>query len=208
MLNQVQHDKSNVIASGARQSGAAFTLAEVLITLVIVGVIAAVTIPTLLSKYQDFALATQRKKAYSEFLNIYSLALKNDEFVTEMRSYNDVVTNFKVLQEKLKVVKSCNNSLEEGCWTDTCMSEEICIGTTAAMNNQAKSVGFIDTAGRQWVHYKPEHALEILVDVNGDKGPNRYGKDRIVIIAFKDFGVYGQSNGSSLLEKPTVRFVE
>ena len=44
---------------------AAFTLAEVLITIGIIGVVAALTIPTLISNYQQFVLNVQFKKTYS-----------------------------------------------------------------------------------------------------------------------------------------------
>ena len=43
----------------------AFTLAEVLITLTIIGVIAALTIPNLLQKHQEQETVTRLKKAYS-----------------------------------------------------------------------------------------------------------------------------------------------
>jgi prepilin-type N-terminal cleavage/methylation domain-containing protein len=43
----------------------AFTLAEVLISLVIIGVIAAITVPTLMQKYQEQALKSALKKNYS-----------------------------------------------------------------------------------------------------------------------------------------------
>ncbi|MBR6164001.1 type II secretion system protein [bacterium] len=41
----------------------AFTLAEVLITLVIIGVIAAITVPTLITKYQKEQTVTRLKKS-------------------------------------------------------------------------------------------------------------------------------------------------
>lgn len=44
-----------------------FTLAEVLITLMIIGVIAVITIPPLVSAYQKNVYATQLKKFYTEF---------------------------------------------------------------------------------------------------------------------------------------------
>lgn len=43
----------------------AFTLAEVLITLGIIGVVAAMTIPTLLAKYQEKQTVTKLKQTYS-----------------------------------------------------------------------------------------------------------------------------------------------
>ena len=47
----------------------AFTLAEVLITLTIIGVIAALTIPNLMKKYENHVHLTQLKNWYSEFSN-------------------------------------------------------------------------------------------------------------------------------------------
>ncbi len=43
-----------------------FTLAEVLIVLAVIGVIAALTIPTLMTKWREQATVTQVKKAYSD----------------------------------------------------------------------------------------------------------------------------------------------
>ena len=47
----------------------AFTLAEVLITLTIIGVIAAITIPNLMQKYTKHQYVVGLKKAYSELSN-------------------------------------------------------------------------------------------------------------------------------------------
>ena len=43
----------------------AFTLAEVLITLAVIGVVSVLTIPNIISNYQNKVLATQLKKAYA-----------------------------------------------------------------------------------------------------------------------------------------------
>ena len=48
----------------------AFTLAEVLITLGIIGVVAAITMPTIVAKAQDKVLTTQFKKAYNITSNL------------------------------------------------------------------------------------------------------------------------------------------
>ena len=58
----------------ARRS-VAFTLAEVLITLAIIGVVAAMTIPTLISKYQERVTVTKVKKFYSDFSQAYQMAV-------------------------------------------------------------------------------------------------------------------------------------
>ena len=47
----------------------AFTLAEVLITLSIIGVVAAMTLPALISKYNEFVTINQLKQVYSQLSN-------------------------------------------------------------------------------------------------------------------------------------------
>ena len=58
---------SNLVSS----KKAAFTLAEVLITLGIIGIVAAMTIPTLISKYQEKTYITKLKRAYSMLAQAY-----------------------------------------------------------------------------------------------------------------------------------------
>lgn len=57
-----------------RQIQKAFTLAEVLITLVIIGIVAALTIPTLISNYQERQTVTKLIKSFSVINNAYALA--------------------------------------------------------------------------------------------------------------------------------------
>ena len=68
----------------------AFTLAEVLITLGIIGIVAAMTIPTLMSKIQEKRYTTQYKKIFSE-LNQTMKMLENDESspITMCKSFDD-----------------------------------------------------------------------------------------------------------------------
>ena len=51
-----------------------FTLAEVLITLGIIGIVSAMTIPTLISKYQEMVFTAQFKKAYATINEAFRLA--------------------------------------------------------------------------------------------------------------------------------------
>lgn len=52
----------------------AFTMAEVLITLGIIGIVAAMTLPSLMTKFQDKELITRAKKAFSNISNAVRLA--------------------------------------------------------------------------------------------------------------------------------------
>ena len=68
MLKQVQHDiKPHAIhfTHDTHSKKAAFTLAEVLIALGIIGVVAAMTIPTLIQKTTNLIVETKLKKIYS-----------------------------------------------------------------------------------------------------------------------------------------------
>ena len=62
---------------------AAFTLAEVLITLGIIGVVAAMTIPTLVAKYKEKELITKTKKAYSVIQNAVLLAKSKNDIIDD-----------------------------------------------------------------------------------------------------------------------------
>lgn len=69
-----------------------FTLAETLITLGIIGVVAALTIPTLISKYQEKVLVNLAKKNYSIVMN--ALNMYNTD--------NDSLGNYSTLMDYSK----------------------------------------------------------------------------------------------------------
>ena len=79
-MNEVKFRNSKVILlrkSEEFKKKAAFTLAEILITLGIIGVVAAITIPMLTKTYQTKVRDIQFKKMYST-LNQALLALQGD----------------------------------------------------------------------------------------------------------------------------------
>ena len=66
---------------------AAFTLAEVLITLGIIGVVAAMTIPTLIANYQEKVTITRLKEAYSMLSQAYQFAVNENGSPVAMANY-------------------------------------------------------------------------------------------------------------------------
>ena len=62
---------------------AAFTLAEVLITLGIIGVVAAMTLPSLIQNYHEKQRVTQLKKAYSVMQNAFLMAQEEYGDITD-----------------------------------------------------------------------------------------------------------------------------
>ena len=106
----------------------AFTLAEVLVTLGIIGVVAAMTMPVLIGKYQHFVLVNRAKKAYSILYQAYYKTLADLEFSNTCfydaagagtqpgsSSYSDCTVFREQLLKNLKVIKYCQKGYEEGC---------------------------------------------------------------------------------------------
>lgn len=67
----------------------AFTLAKVLITLGIIGVVAAITMPTLLTNLQNKKLESQFKEGYSSLARAVRIATNdNESFVDKTQGFN------------------------------------------------------------------------------------------------------------------------
>ena len=79
-LTPLQTDQNNVIMNNKFSKPEVnmkkgFTLAEVLITLGIIGVVAAMTLPTLVQNYKEQETVTRVKKFYSVFSQAYAMAV-------------------------------------------------------------------------------------------------------------------------------------
>ena len=85
----------------------AFTLAEVLITLAIIGVVAAMTIPTLISNYKKHEVETKLVKFYSVINEAVKLSeIDNGEMVHWDRFMDQEAFYHKYLEKYLKVAKA------------------------------------------------------------------------------------------------------
>lgn len=83
-----------------REHKKAFTLAEVLITLGIIGVVAAITIPGLITKYQKLATVVKLKKVYSQ-LNQVMLSINDDPGLDVISGSPSVIIFSLIMQEHL-----------------------------------------------------------------------------------------------------------
>ena len=86
---------------------AAFTLAEVLITLGIIGVVAAMTLPTVIAKYQHKALETAFKKTYSSIMQ--AMVFAEPDLISDITGGGVVGGNsefYTKLWERYNVVKN------------------------------------------------------------------------------------------------------
>lgn len=160
----------------------AFTLAEVLIVLGIVGIVAEMALPQLMQNVQDQAFKAAYKQAYAD-LSIAFRQPMQERTVPFMAVWYDpdsLQINWQILENALKVSKDCTNNVR--FYTpDTAINNCWILGDR--INSQAPygpgwySQAFIDAAGRSWASYAWNVNI-FFVDTNGFKGPNKFGKDR------------------------------
>lgn len=90
-----------------------------LITLGIIGVVAAMTLPSLITKTKEKEAVSQLKKVHSTLENAYRLAQNEHSEITNWFSENNTAVNseifYKNLKPYLKVMKECG--FERGCLT-------------------------------------------------------------------------------------------
>ena len=92
----------------------AFTLAEVLITLGIIGVVSAITIPTLIKKYQTEAWDTSAKV----FNQNLTEALKIMNTQQTLLGHNNTESFVAELSKHIKIVKICANNQLLDCFSE------------------------------------------------------------------------------------------
>lgn len=95
-----------------RYSRKAFTLAEVLVTLGIIGIVAALTLPQLVSSYRDKANYTKYQTESSKFAQAVNKIYASDG-LDNLEGTEDFV---KELQKHLAVAKVCKNSELSKCF--------------------------------------------------------------------------------------------
>lgn len=186
------------------KSKLAFTLAEVLITLGIIGIVAALTIPTLMNRTQNAEFITQMKKDYSVLSSAYT-SIKADnggEFVNALSSCtdNDHLCLKNIFKTKLQVNRECQSPNSGDCFPS--MSEikrldgssandyylNLETGTETVLNDGSALIFYLDSATCKST-ISPSHNNRcgwITVDVNGLKKPNTWGKDLYTFIIFSD----------------------
>lgn len=161
-----------------------FTLAEVLITLGIIGVVAALTIPVLLQKYEEKVTVTKVKKMYSILSNAYELAKIEYGDISQWGVSSEPKKAALDIREKfekyLKYTKLCDNTndLKECGVADVIYKndDKAVDVISPSIKNNFLSVGMLLADGSSlWYHYSGRGV--IYYDVNGLKNPNSFGRD-------------------------------
>ncbi len=164
----------------------AFTLAEVLITLGIIGVVAAMTIPTLQAKIQEKRYTTQYKKIFSE-LNQAMLLLQEDESLpSTLCRANDSECFRDKIASKLKVSHVCDGTVPNKCQETSEFLDKKSNGSS--MFDPNSELPSLVTLSGYTVKFKLEDCStgvcgKVFVDTNGLSLPNVVGKDEFYLIA-------------------------
>lgn len=161
--------------SFTRVKKAAFTLAEVLITLGIIGVVAAMTMPVLISNHQKRVYVTQLKKAASTLENALRM-MAVSEGVAELR-YTECGSSptkqflnpepcLQNIEKQMKVLKQTSGCRED--WCDISNHKQGALAPHMRTTVLTDGTAFVYTCS----------IADIWVDINGiKKGPNESGKD-------------------------------
>ena len=177
---------------------AAFTLAEVLITLAVIGIVAVLTIPNLMQNNNQKAWDTAAD-VFNKRLEVAARVMNTQETLAGYSNTKDFVTELK---KHIKITRICDNDELTKCFPEKVFwgaeQEEIDVEKDI---KSAKNMGQDDwgteVIGAQFANgidaliaYDPNctqdpynnqiqasNCMAILYDVSAKKNPNSYGKD-------------------------------
>lgn len=165
----------------------AFTLAEILIVIGIIGIVARMTIPTLLKQTNERATISMLKKSYANLSNAYKLAVQDEGTPENWGSILSPLVPF------LSIAKNCLDG-SKGCWPSgvTYMQLSPALGAYWVSfdnyNNPklrlADGTMIFANVGSPTCSFSIGSSLALknvcawyTIDVNGEKKPNQIGKD-------------------------------
>ena len=176
----------------------AFTLAEVLITLAIIGVVAVLTVPALIQNYNAKAWETAQKV----FTNRLEVATRQMNTEEKLAGYSNTMDFVNELKKYIKITRVCDNSNITKCFNKEVIWNEGEDPIDMSTIKNAASLGQddwdTDTVAVQFANgvnaiiaYNPNTeqqpfnnqfaatsaSMAILYDVSGNKNPNTNGKD-------------------------------
>ena len=176
----------------------AFTLAEVLITLAIIGVVAAITIPSLVKNYNEKAWSTAQD-VFTKRLEVATRQMNTEE---KLAGYSNTMDFVNELKKYIKITRVCDNNNITKCFNKEVIWNEGEDPIDMSTIRNAASLGQedwdTDTVAVQFANgvnaiiaYNPNttqepfnnqfsatsNSMAILYDVSGNKNPNMNGKD-------------------------------
>ncbi len=205
IITFAQQTETNLFTS----KKAAFTLAEVLITLGIIGVVAAMTMPVLINKHKEQVTVSKVKKFYSTMGQALNFAINENgstvdgwTYDTETEtdsSYADSNSLVSMFKPHLKILKDCGT--ESGCLYD---------GNPKYLNGELHNANYdksntyyaliLNDGTSMWFRRSQKTATPctgtdlghtnlcgaVWIDVNGKNSPNTIGRDIFAFAILKD----------------------
>lgn len=194
----------------------AFTLSEILLVLSVIGIVAALTIPTLVQKVSDAQYKSAWKKNFSALNQAMATAITNNG-----GTYSGACTSWDVncfsntFLQSLNAIKTCTSASTIGnCWHKNDGISTLMDGTPITWW-ATSGLGTITADGAYvWFHYAVSDCSytswttasvpicgEIFIDVNGLKKPNVAGKDIfgvwVMANSIKPMGITGDGHDSA-----------
>ncbi len=164
-----------------------FTLAEVLITLGIIGVVSALTIPGLINNYKAARLKSQFTKVQSEIAQAVRM-MKNDDISLDPASYGKTEPFVNTFSKYFRVLHICGVNVTDTKYKDLCYTKDA-ITYLKSRSNTSVNYTFLDDG--QFVlmdgtllifnQDNTDKPLYLIADINGIKTkPNKLGYDVFV----------------------------
>ena len=169
-----------------------FTLAEVLIALVVIGIVSAITIPSLINKTNNEEAVSKLKKTYSTLSQATNQIIAEEG--TSKASVGGWADNsehvYQLYKSRLNNTKECGNTTKcfdqikdvgykrldgkgfDTAWVEGSLTRRLILADGVQITFLHKS----DTCEFD-TYSRTNRCVEIGVDVNGAKKPNTWGRD-------------------------------
>ncbi|MFR1673293.1 MAG: type II secretion system protein [Candidatus Gastranaerophilaceae bacterium] len=186
----------------------AFTMAEVLITLGIIGIVAAMTLPTLIVKYKENAWTVSFLRVYSILENAYQLAISEYGDVRSWSGIGVVVENEKIniadYRDKYFILNAFKPNLPISQIYDLENSKNCMPNKSYFLNGKQNNMNlsyYVPTVELKsgeciafGAAYPSLHSF-FFVDTNGKNLPNTLGKDQFIFkFAVRRIAPFGWSD--------------
>lgn len=159
----------------------AFTLAEVLIVLGIIGIIAELTIPDLYSNFQKRVAETKLEQAYSILSQAITFSeTDNGPYATWQFPASNSISGTQTFYDAyfkpyIKTIKQCPSGQDTSC-----------VGIPVSSNG----INYVLANGEGFSMLStPSNIAYIIIDINGVTPPNVMGKDVFYFQFRNDFGL-------------------
>ena len=183
-----------------------FTLAEVLVTIGIIGIVAAMTLPSVITNYQKKQTVIQLKKVYS----ILNQAIELSEIDNEnIKYWNFEQGNADFFNMYLRPYMNTINSTTRGKTSSiqyTRPNKKPANGIVAFNSSNTEIVSLED--GTTFYLQKTSSQNQyrgIYVDINGYKKPNRVGRDYFCFSILKDYGLVPYGYKKDTFDRETIK---